>query len=126
MKAIVTTNYGPPDILELQEVEKPIYKNGKPTGETKTQYVSNPERLLIARSLFTSRGISYLDQMFDGDLSQFSRWLKSTTGLKPQVIDEQTTQYFKEKEQKDSLIEILKRRDKISKFESLYTSRRQR
>ena len=110
------------DFLKIREIEKPIYKNGKPTGETKTQYVSNPERLLIVRSLFTSRGVSYLDQMFDGDMSEFSRWLKSTTGLKPQVIDEQTTQFFKDKEKTDNLSELLKRYNIISKYQSNYIS----
>lgn len=76
------------NLLQLQDVQKPRYKklaNGKlvATGETYTIYVANPERLLIARSLFTSRGVSYLDQAFGGNLTGFVKALKLTTGVKP-------------------------------------------
>lgn len=106
--------------LQMEEIQKPVYKNGKPTGESKTQYVSNPERLLAIRSLFTSRGVSYLEKVFNGDVDKFSKALSLTTGVKPQVIDEDTTKYFKEKEQTDKLLDILQRYNRINRFTSPY------
>lgn len=113
------------DILLITEVEKPIYKNGKPTGKTKIQYVADPVRLLIARSLFTSRGFTYLDQIFDGDLYGFSKYLKLTTGVKPQVVEKETTEYFTTKAKEEAAKDILIRRGKIKSFESIYVPKKE-
>lgn len=75
------------DMLDFKEVEKPTYKrlgDGKLIKiGTRTTYVADPVKLLVARSLFTSRGVTYLDQLFGGDLKGFIKVLKTTTGLKP-------------------------------------------
>lgn len=79
------------DLLGLKPIEKDVLKklpDGKliKTG-TRTTYPADPVRLLIARSLFTSRGVTYLDQVFGGDLQGFTKALKTTTGIKPQQVD---------------------------------------
>ena len=79
------------DLLDIQEVEKDILTK-LPSGKliktgTRTEYQADPVRLLVARSLFTSRGVTYLDQLFGGDLEGFAKVLKTTTGLKPQQFD---------------------------------------
>jgi len=112
------------DLLDIKEVEKPIYKRDKNNKlikvGTKTQYNADPVKLLIARSLFTSRGVTYLDQLFGGDLKGFVKVLKTTTGIKPQQIDIESQKYFKEKDQMRELEDLLLRTGDIKKFEKVY------
>lgn len=112
------------DLLGLREVQKDILKrtvSGKliKVG-TRTQYVADPERLLIARSLFTSRGVSYLDQLFGGDLKGFVQFIKTTTGVKPQQVDIQMYEAIKEKEQKEEITDLLLRTGKVRQFKTIY------
>ena len=112
------------DLLEIKEVQKDVLKKNK-QGKlekigTRTQYVANPVRLLIARSLFTSRGVSYLDQVFGNDLKGFIKVLKTTTGIKPQVIDLEAQKAIKEKAQRRELEDLLIRTGEIKKFEKTY------
>jgi hypothetical protein len=112
------------DLLQLKAVQKPILtKNsaGKlvKTGE-RTDYVADPTRLLIARSLFTSRGVSYLDQVFDGDLSGLTKALKLTTGLKPQKTDLSISESIKERDQKRELQDLLLRYGAVSSYSRVY------
>ena len=112
------------DLLDIKEVTKPVYNeiNGKlvKVGE-KISYNADPVRLLIARSLFTSRGVSYLDQVFSNDLQGFVKFLKTTTGIKPQQIDIETQKYFSEKEKKEKLEDLLlKKTGDFKQFEINY------
>lgn len=112
------------NMLDIKEVEKPIYtkdKNGKLIKSgTKTEYQADPVKLLIARSLFTSRGVSYLDQVFGNDLQGFVKALKTTTGIKPQQIDIETQKYFNDLDKKRGLEDMLIRLGVIKKFETNY------
>ena len=111
------------DLLSLKEVKKPVYKtfNGesRKVGERIT-YVADPVKLLIARSLFTSRGVSYLDQVFGGDLKGFVKLLKTTTGIKPQQVDIESQKYFSERDKKRAVQDVLNRYGVGSKFEQFY------
>jgi len=112
------------DLLQLREVQKPILKKnaqGKlvKVGE-RTQYIANPERLLVARSLFTSRGVSYLDQLFGGDLVGFAKFLKTTTGIKPQTVDLEAQTGIKETKQKRALEDLLLKTGEVRKYQSVY------
>ena len=109
------------DILNIHEVVKPIYENGKKTNKTKTVYVADPERLHIARNLFTSRMVNYIDTLFSEDeLTGKARITKSLTGLKPYVVDEETVSYFSDKKKIDALTSILKRLNIIKEFSIPY------
>lgn len=112
------------DMLDIVEVDKPIYKkdrNGKlKVVGTKKQYQADPVKLLIARSLFTSRGVSYLDQVFGGDMKGFVKLLKTTTGIKPQQVDLESQKYFKELDQKRALEDLLTRVGELKEFKSVY------
>ncbi len=113
------------DLLQIKPVTKDILKknaNGKlvKVGE-KTTYVADPVRLLIARSLFTSRGVSYLDQVFGNDTQGLAKALRLTTGIKPQVIDIEMQKAIKEKEQKRALEDLLTTRtNTVKKYQNVY------
>lgn len=111
------------DLLEIKEVKKPVYKekNGKPVvvGE-KIAYVADPVKLLIARSLFTSRGVSYLDQVFGGDMKGLVKALKVTTGIKPQQVDIESQKYFSEKDKQRALEDLLTRYGVVKQFTKTY------
>lgn len=111
------------DLLDIHEVEKDQYKKigGKlvKTGSYK-QYIADPERLLLLRALPTSRGVSYLDTLFDGDLNSFGRYLKLLTGVKPQEIDTDITKAVREKNMKRDLEDLLIREGELKRFQNVY------
>lgn len=113
------------DLLDITEVQRDVLKKDKSgklvrAGE-RTEYVADPVRLLIARSLFTSRGVSYLDQVFGNDLQGFVKLLKVATGIKPQPINIEAQAAFKEKKQKRELEDLLIRRGAdVRRFERVY------
>lgn len=111
------------DLLDIKEIQKPIFDNigGKSVkvGE-KTAYIADPVKLLIARSLFTSRGVSYLDQVFGNDLQGFVKLLKTTTGIKPQQVDLEQQKYFNETDKQRALEDLLNRYGVVKKFEKVY------
>ena len=102
-------------------VSKKNEKTGKleKVGE-KTEYQADPIRLLIARSLFTSRGVSYLDQVFDNDLQGFVKVLKTTTGIKPQQIDIEMYKAIKEKDKRRALEDLLIRTGELKEYRNVY------
>lgn len=112
------------DLLEIKEVKKDVLQklpNGKlkKTGE-RIQYVADPAKLLIARSLFTSRGVSYFDQVFGGDLHGFTKFLKTTTGIKPQQVDIGLQESLKESKQKRELEDLLKKYGEAAIYQKAY------
>lgn len=112
------------DLLEIKEIEKPIYKtvNGKSKIiGNKTAYIADPVRLLIARSLFTSRGVSYLDQVFSNDIEGFIKVLKTTTGIKPQEVDIEAQKFFNERDRQRALEDLLTRYGVTKQFTKTYT-----
>ena len=112
------------DLLEIKEVQKDVL-NKNAQGKlikvgTRTQYVADPVKLLIARSLFTSRGISYLDQVFGNDLKGFVKLVRTTTGIKPQTVDIEAQAGIKETKQKRALEDLLIRSGEVRKFQTVY------
>jgi len=112
------------DLLEITPVKKDILKkggNGKlvKVGE-RTEYVADPVKLLIARSLFTSRGVSYLDQIFGGDMKGFVKAVKLTTGLKPIQQDLEVDRSIKETKQRRELEDLLIKRGGLNRFQTVY------
>ena len=109
------------NILQVHKIEKPVYIDGKKTNETKNVYVADPERLHIARNLFTARIVNYLETLFEEeDLTGAARVVKLTTGVKPYTIDEETVKYFEDKDKREKLMSILKRLDIIKEFSIPY------
>ncbi|MFA6097542.1 MAG: hypothetical protein WC788_08035 [Candidatus Paceibacterota bacterium] len=112
------------DLLKIKPVEKPVYRNNIKTDEKKIDYVADPERLLIARSLFTSRGVSYLDKMFGGDLEGFAKALNLASGVKAYPIDIESSKYFKERDAKRELQDLLQRYGVIKTMEIPYVPKK--
>lgn len=112
------------DLLDITEVQKPILKKNalgklEQVGE-RTVYVADPVKLLIARSLFTARGVTYLDQAFGGDLQGMVQAIRLTTGVKPTQVDVEAQAGIKEKEKKDALKELLVRKGNLAEFSNVY------
>jgi len=112
------------DILDIKEVKKDIFdKDAKgklvKVGE-KTVYAADPYRLLIARSLFTSRGVTYLNSVFNGDLNGLDKFLKATTGVKPEAIDLQMQEAFRDKDTRESIIDTLVKYEGVEQFKKAY------
>lgn len=112
------------DLLDIKEVKKPLYKktpDGKliKSGEY-TQYVADPQKLLISRALFTSRGVTYLDQMFGGDLKGFVKYARLFTGLKPQQLNLEMTKALKDKDQRRALEDLLIKMGALKEYRSVY------
>ena len=112
------------DLLEIKEVEKDILEKGgdgklRKVG-TKTQYVADPVKLLIARSLFTSRGVSYLDQVFGGDMEGFVKAIKLTTGIKPIQQDLEVQTSIQETNRRRELEDLLIQKGGLNKFQTVY------
>ena len=108
------------DLLDIREVQKDVLKKnaqGKLVAVGKrTEYQADPVKLLIARSLFTSRGVSYLDQVFGGDLQGFVKAMKLVTGFKPQQINLEATKAVEDKRQKRALTDLLTKTGAVAEF----------
>lgn len=112
------------DMLDIKKVQKDVLEK-QPNGKLKkvgerTVYVADPVKLLIARSLFTSRGVTYLDQVFGSDLEGKTKFLKLVTGIKPQQVDLELNDSVKESKQKQEVIEMLKRYGEGATFNKFY------
>jgi len=109
------------DFLKVTPKETPIYKDGEPTGETRTVYVGDPERLHIARNLFTSRGVSYLNTLFgEEELSEIGRTIKATTGFKTYPIDEAEIKFFEDRDNYRDLTDLMKRLGLVATFSKTF------
>ena len=107
--------------LQIEEVEKPVYKGGQKTRETRTVYVANPKRLQIARAMFTSRGVSFLHTLFgESELDTKGRIIKSLTGLKPYEIDEEAIKYFEDRENYRDIVDFLSSMGIVKEFNKTY------
>jgi hypothetical protein len=111
------------DLLDIKEVTKPILKNinGElvKVGE-RIEYQADPIRLLIARSLPSSRGATYLSQAFGGDLKGLLKAIKLTTGLKPQQVDIEAQKAIKTNAEERAAEDVLIKAGELKRFERTY------
>lgn len=116
------------DWLKIKETKNtPIYKDGVATGEFKTKYVADPMRLHIARNLFTSRAVSYLDTIFgETELSPEANQWKIWTGIRPYEIDEELQKYFEDRNNSRELIDFLTRYGVIKTFDKAYIPKQEK
>lgn len=109
------------DFLRITEVQKK-----KKDGTPYTSYVGDPYRLHILRNLPTSRGVSYLNNIYNEDQSAETKTLNLGTGLKPRPIDFETVEYFRNRDNQRALEDLLIRAGVIKRFESTYTPKTNR
>ncbi len=94
--------------LDLRSVEKAVYAQGKKVG-TETEWRADPEKLWMLRQLPTSRLQTTLGYIGSEDMDDRQKALKMLSGVKGFAIDEEEQAYFKQKEEMDALIGMLKR-----------------
>lgn len=103
------------DFLSAREVKR-IDKEGNEVTKVKV----DPYALQLLRSLPTTRGATYLNSIFSEDTSNLSKLLSAVTGIKPRPVDLETIEYFRERDKKRALEDLLVRFGVLKRFEKTY------
>ncbi len=104
------------DYLQLKKVVKKDFVTGMP----RTTYVADPERLLIVRSLFTSRGFTYFNNIFNGNITGFFRVMDLLSGIRVAEVDVERQAGFNERRKIEELGDLLRRNGVLSEFNKLF------
>lgn len=104
------------DFLRLKEVTKKDFATGLP----RTTYVADPERLLVTRSLFTSRGFTYFNNVFNGNISGFFKVMDLLSGIRVAEVDVERQAGFTDRRKREELGDLLRRNGVISEFNKLF------
>lgn len=97
----------------------PVEKKNK-DGTKRTVYNADPYRLQLLRSLPTTRGAVYLNAIYDEKTTGLSRTLNALTGVKPKPIDLETVEYFRDRDRRRELEDLLIRSGALKRFERAY------
>jgi len=104
------------DFLRLKTVIKKDYKTGMP----RTTYVADPERLLVTRSLFTSRGFTYYNNVFNGNITGFFKVMDLVSGIRVAEVDVDRQAGWNERRKEEELGDLLRRNGVVSEFNKLF------
>ena len=104
------------DFLKINKVIKKDFKTGLP----RTTYVADPERLLVTRSLFTSRGFTYFNNIFNGKIDGFFRVMDLVSGIRAAEVDVERQAGFTDRRKREELGDLLRRNGVISEFNKLF------
>jgi len=104
------------DFLRLHKVVKKDFATGIP----RETFVADPDRLLIVRSLFTSRGFTYFNNVFNGNVEGFFAVLNAVSGIKATQVDIERQAGFNERRKIDELGDLLRRNGVLSEFNKLF------
>lgn len=104
------------DWLRLNKIVKKDFATKMP----RTTYVADPERLLVARSLFTSRGFTYFNNIFNGDITGFFKVMDLVSGIRTVEVDIERQAGFNERRKIDELGDLLRRNGVLSEFNKLF------
>ncbi len=104
------------DFLRLKQVIKKDYVTGLP----RTTYVADPERLLLMRSLFTSRGFTYFTNVFNGKADGLLKILDLASGIRVAEVDVERQAGFTERRKIEALGDLLRRNGVLSEFNKLF------
>ena len=104
------------DYLNLRAVTKKDFATGIP----RTTYIADPERLLIVRSLFTSRGFTYFNNVFNGNIKGGFRVLDLLSGIRVAEVDVERQAGWNERRKREELGDLLRRNGVLSEFNKLF------
>lgn len=104
------------DFLRIKEVTKKDSRTGIP----RTIYVADPDRLHVVRSLFTSRGFTYFNNVFNGDVDGFLKIVNALSGIKATQVDIDRQAGFTDRRKQEELGDILRRNGVLSEFNKLF------
>lgn len=103
------------DFLHLREIEKT-----SATGEKYMVYPADPKRLLVLRSFFTSRGFTYVSNIFNGDIPAALRLMNSITGIQSSEINTDFYGNLTERQRYEELSAILRRNGVGAEFNKFF------
>jgi hypothetical protein len=104
------------DFLQLKAVVKKDFTTGIP----RTTYVADPDRLHLVRSLFTSRGFTYFNNVFNGNVEGLMNIVNAVSGIKASQVDIERQAGFTERRKTDELGDLLRRNGVLSEFNKLF------
>lgn len=104
------------DFMHLRKIVKKDFATKIP----RTTYVADPTRLLVARSLFTSRGFTYFNNIFNGDVTGFFKIMDLVSGIRVAEVDIERQAGFNERRKIDELGDLLRRNGVLSEFNKLF------
>jgi len=104
------------DYLQL----KAVIKKDFVTGQPRTTYVADPVRLLVVRSLFTSRGFTYFNNVFNGNTTGFFKIMDLLSGIRVAEVDVERQAGFTDRRKREELGDLLRRYGIISEFNKLF------
>ena len=113
------TQTGPKFFIDWLRLKK-VVKKDFATGLQRTTYVADPERLLVARSLFTSRGFTYFNNVFNGDIEGFFKILDWVSGIRTAEVDVERQAGFTDRRRREELGDLLRRNGVLSEFNKLF------
>ena len=114
-----------PDFLKefigFREIEKKD-KNGK----AYTAYTADPEKLHILRNLPTTRLFGYLYEIYrpEEETVPGAKTLNLISGVKPKPIDLETVEYFRDRDKRRELEDLLIRAGVLKEFQKVYAPKK--
>ena len=82
--------------------------------------MADPERLLVARSLFTERGLTYFNNIFNGDIKGFFKIMDMISGIRTVEVDIERQAGFNERRKREQLGDLMRRHGVLSEFNKLF------
>ncbi len=114
------------EFIGFKEVEKDTFEKNKygrlvKTGK-KTTYTADPEKLHILRNLPTTRLFGYLYEIYrpEDETIGGAKALNLLTGVKPKPIDLETIKYFRDRDRRRELEDLLLRTGVLKEFKNTY------
>jgi hypothetical protein len=104
------------DLVQWSQQQVPIIKNDEVVGY-ETKYTANPFALHLTRNLFTSRFQNTLLFMNSEEQTRMAKLLRLFTGVRGWSIDQETQEWFRERDKKEHLMEYLERMGVVATFE---------